>query len=375
MGTSRSYGVNRLARYIIMAVSVAAVLFLLWYFSNIVWYLLISAVLALMGKPVVRLLRQVHIGRFEMPSWLAATLTLILLWAGFLLFFLGIIPLVSAQLYQLRGVNVMEMVDKFSDQIDRLDQLIAQWMPSETQGFSLRDELTKYVSKLLNASFFRQLFSSTITFVTDLSVLLFSVSFITFFFLKDDKLFSDGFTFFFPARHQEKVRRSLINVDKLLRRYFVGLLIQCTVVCVLTAVGLVIFRIPFRSALTIGVLSGILNVIPYVGPLIAYVASELLVIATAVSMPLGYSLDAILFWLSMVFLIIRVLDNVFFQPIIFSSSAKAHPLEVFIVLLIASSLAGMLGMLLAIPVYTVLRVFAKEFFNNIEQVRKLTENL
>lgn len=375
MGASRSYGVNRLARYITIAVSVAAIFFLLWYFSSIVWYLLISAVLALMGKPVVRLLRRVHFGRWAMPCWLAAAFTLMLLWAGFLLFFLGIIPLVSSQLNQLRGVNVLEMVDRFSAQIDRLDLLVAQWMPSMTEDFSLRDELTTYVSKILNVNLVKRLFSSTVSFVTDLSVLLFSVSFITFFFLKDEKLFQDGFTFFFPARHQEKVHRSLINVDRLLRRYFVGLLIQCVLVCILTAVGLVIFRIPFQTALTIGVLSGGLNIIPYVGPLVAYVASELLVVAVAVSVPTGYTVPALLLWSSVVYLVVRVLDNVFFQPIIFSSSAKAHPLEVFIVLLIAGSLAGMLGMLLAIPVYTVLRVFAKEFFNNIEQVRKLTENI
>ena len=72
---------------------------------------------------------------------------------------------------------------------------------------------------------------------------------------------------------------------------------------------------------------------------------------------------------------VQIIDNILFQPLIYSSSVKAHPLEIFLVILAAASLAGILGMILAIPVYTILRVIAKEFFDNMKIVKKLTENL
>jgi predicted PurR-regulated permease PerM len=76
-----------------------------------------------------------------------------------------------------------------------------------------------------------------------------------------------------------------------------------------------------------------------------------------------------------VFISVQVIDNILFQPLIYASSVLAHPLEIFIVLLIAGSVAGILGMFLAIPAYTVIRVIAKEFFNNFKLVKRLTENI
>jgi predicted PurR-regulated permease PerM len=71
----------------------------------------------------------------------------------------------------------------------------------------------------------------------------------------------------------------------------------------------------------------------------------------------------------------QLADNIVLQPVLYSNSVHAHPLEIFLVILIAGNLGGVLGMLFAIPMYNVARVFAKEFFNNIRVVQKLTENM
>jgi hypothetical protein len=73
--------------------------------------------------------------------------------------------------------------------------------------------------------------------------------------------------------------------------------------------------------------------------------------------------------------ITHFIDNVVFQPVIFSSSVKAHPLEIFIVVLASGFAAGIPGMILGIPTYTVLRVFAREFFYNFKAVQKITSGL
>ena len=79
--------------------------------------------------------------------------------------------------------------------------------------------------------------------------------------------------------------------------------------------------------------------------------------------------------IAMTLLTVKGLDDFVLQPTLYSSRVKAHPLEVFLVILLAGSAAGVVGMLLAIPAYTVLRVFAKEFFSQVSLVKKLTENV
>ncbi|MFW5890444.1 MAG: AI-2E family transporter, partial [Marinilabiliaceae bacterium] len=77
----------------------------------------------------------------------------------------------------------------------------------------------------------------------------------------------------------------------------------------------------------------------------------------------------------LVYITAQLIDNMFFQPLIFSNSVKAHPLEIFIVILSAGYMSGILGMFLAIPVYTILRVIAREFFNKYEAVKRLTDRM
>ena len=201
------------------------------------------------------------------------------------------------------------------------------------------------------------------------------MSFITFFFLKEDGLFERGFSFFFPQRRRESVHNAMTSVNRLLIRYFLGILLQSIVIFLLTAFGLWACGLPMQTSFAIGAVSGILNVIPYVGAVIAFVLAVAIVVVLSVSKVLTVGIGTVLLLVGVVFLVVRLIDNVFLQPVIFASSAKAHPLEIFLVLLMAGYLAGVVGMLLAIPAYTVLRVFAKEFFNNLEQVRRLTAKM
>lgn len=366
---------NKLAKYITIAISVGVVAFLLWYFSEIVWYIVISAVLSIVGMPIVQLLTRINIRGKAFPRWLAAMVTLIVIWAAFTLFFWTMIPLVSSQFHELNNVDFMAVMNSFSDQIDKVDALLKEKIPSLAGSFSLRDELGASFGRFVNAASFKSIFASTASFATDLFILLFSVSFITFFFLKEEDLFERGLAFFFPQHRRASVHSAMRSVDNLLMRYFVGILLQSTVVFILTALGLWVCGLPLKTSLVIGIISGVLNVIPYVGAVIAFVIAAGIAVVLGVTNAIAMSIGTLLLLVGIVFLIVRLIDNILLQPIIFASSAKAHPLEVFLVLLMAGYIGGVLGMLLAIPAYTVLRVFAKEFFNNLEQVRRLTQGM
>ena len=136
-----------------------------------------------------------------------------------------------------------------------------------------------------------------------------------------------------------------------------------------------IVGVGFRLSLVIGLMAAVLNIIPYVGPWIGAVLGIFLGVASHLHLDLGTQLLPMIGYMTLVFIITQVTDNTIFQPLIFGTSVYAHPIEIFIVIMMAGSLAGIVGMILAIPTYTVIRVFAKEFFNNFRVVQKLTEKI
>lgn len=366
---------NQLTRYIIIAVIVATVGFLLWYFSSIVAYILISAVLSLMGKPLVEQISRLNIRGWHPPRSIGAAIALLTIWIGFIAFFRIMIPLVVNQFNTLSNFDVTSMVARFKDPIDLLQNFIQQYLPAGASEFSIEQFLTSRISNIFNISLVTNIFSSTANLLIGLIIALFAISFITFFFLKDDTLFFKGIIILFPEKFEEQLNHALSSINSLLRRYFIGIIIESTAILILDTIGLTIIGIEFQTAIVIGLIAGILNVVPYVGPLTGTILGILIGLATQLQTGGSADLLPLLLLMLSVFIVTQLIDNIIFQPLIYGNSVKAHPLEIFIVLLIAGNVAGIMGMLLAIPSYTVIRVFAKEFFNNFRVVQKLTEKI
>ena len=203
---------------------------------------------------------------------------------------------------------------------------------------------------------------------------VFSISFFTFFLLKEQNLFTEAIVLIVPEKHETNVRHAMRSVKRLLSRYFIGIGLQLTGILILVTSGMTIVGLGFKRSLLIGLIAAILNVIPYLGPLIGTTLGILLGLAFNIHMEF-VDLVPLAGYMLVVFLAVQAIDNVFFQPMIFSNSVNAHPLEIFLVILIAGSAAGVGGMILAIPGYTILRVFAKEFLNKFRVVKKLTEKI
>jgi predicted PurR-regulated permease PerM len=151
--------------------------------------------------------------------------------------------------------------------------------------------------------------------------------------------------------------------------------IQCTCIMILVDIGMTIVGIDFQQALVMGLILGILNVIPYVGPWIGLFIALIMGIASHINMDFQTVLVPLILYMILVEAIVHLIDNVVFQPVIFSNSVRAHPLEIFIVVLAAGFAAGVPGMILGIPTYTVLRVFAREFFYNFKPIQRITSGL
>lgn len=363
---------NKLARYIIIAVATAAVLLVVWYFQNIVAYLLISAVLALIGKPLMEALSKLRYRKLHLPRAVSAAITLLSIWLLLALFFYTFVPLIASQLEEFGKVDVAMLASQLDHPLHQINKLGQQL--SSDPNFSVKTMLHQGIEKVVNVSQLSDFFGSLASTIKMLGVAAFAISFITFFFLKEEKLFNQAVIFAFPQRYEEQVKRALSSIHRLLVRYFIGIFSDILCMMLMLTLGLTfIAGFSWHQAMFIGLLAGVLNMIPYVGPLVGYALGTVICLVTAVND--GVPLLPFLLKMLAVFVTAQVVDASMLQPFIYSNSIKAHPLEIFLIILVAGSLGGILGMLIAIPTYTVLRVFAKEFFNNFRLVQKLTENI
>jgi predicted PurR-regulated permease PerM len=361
-------------RNILLVAGGLFVLFLVWYFSTIVTYILISGVLAFIGRPLVRQLVKIKYGKFRIPNSLAAFITMIALMTLVITFFRFIIPLLINELETLSKVDFSAVISSLEEPLAKLSRAFGG-EPATLRNRSFFDVLNENLGNKIDLSRISNLFGFIAGIIGQLFVAFFSVSFITFFFLKEESLFRDGIMMIVPTDMEVKVGHILDSIAYLLRRYFIGLILEIIMVGLLDTIGLNLVGLEINHAIVIGLFCGLFNVIPYLGPFIGAAFGLLVGLALNINADLMNYTFPLLGSMAIVFLVVKIIDDILFQPFIYSSSVKAHPLEIFLVILAAGSMAGVLGMMLAIPGYTILRVIAKEFFVNLKIVKKLTENL
>jgi predicted PurR-regulated permease PerM len=366
---------NNTWRNILIVFGVLLLLACAWYFRNIVVYILVSGVLSIMGRPLVDLLCRIHIRKWYFPRSLSALITLLIIWGIIILFFYIFIPLVTTQLNYFSTIDSEKIVQLVEGPIGKIEQLFRAFNKDISNQISIQDYIGKKVSDVLNINMIQNFLGSIFGIMGNIAVAIFSISFITLFFLKDQRLFFESILMWVPDKYTENVTRALFSIQRLLTRYFIGIIIQSTCILVLITIGMTIVGIDFNQALVMGVILGILNVIPYVGPWIGLFIALIMGVASHINMDFSTVVIPLITYMIIVEAITHLIDNVVFQPVIFSSSVKAHPLEIFIVVLASGFAAGIPGMILGIPTYTVIRVFAREFFYNFKAVQKITSGL
>lgn len=363
---------NTLARYIIGVVIAAIILFLVWYFSRVVSYILISAVLAIIGKPIVDYLSKVKIKGHHVPHTVASLGALVAIW-GFVLAFVALfVPLVFGKLTELSKIDPAMLIDAFREPIMALQSWIQNMFHVSRSDFSITESISHQISNALDISVINEALSSIVTLVGNLAVAMFSITFITFFFLKDENLFLRMVVAIFPDKYENNITHAMKSITVLLIRYFTGLVIESMGLTILIGTTLSILGIGVETAFFMGLIMGVMNVVPYIGPLIG----GSICVAIGILSPIdGATTLEMVLKIGCTLMVVKGIDDFIVQPFFYSQRVNAHPLEIFIVILIAGSVAGILGMLLAIPAYNVIRVFAKEFFNNFSLVQKLTQKL
>ena len=362
-------------KYIFAAFSVIVAVLAIWYFRSIVAYILIAAVFSLIGRPIVDFLHKIKLWKFHLNRSICAGVTLLLFWTVFFGFFRTFVPLILSQAQDLSEIDFTTIRSDLQEPLDKLEMLFFRLNPNGSDSFSLEQFIESKLSSVVNISVISNAIGGTVGVLGSLFIAIFSISFITFFFLKNETLFEEGLMMFVPIKHEEKFENFFRSSKALLTRYFAGILLQVSGITLLVTVGLSIVGLKFQLAAVIGLTAGIMNVIPYIGPLIGASIGLILGLANNLDLDFYHKLLPLLGYMALVFVIVQIIDNVLFQPVIYGKSVKAHPLEIFLIFLIAGSMAGILGMILAIPSYTVLRVFAREFFYQFKVVKIITEKI
>lgn len=368
----RNTATERLAKYIICIGILAMVGFICWYFREVLLYILLAFVMSLLGQPLMGLFEKIRIKGKSAPKWLLAILTIILILGTVLLLFTQFFPFVKGILNDASLLSGIKMPK--DNLIANVNAWVIGVIPGCPQDFDAFSRITAYLSKLLANVDVSSLVGSVASAIASLGIGVFAVSFISFFFIKDEQLFSKIVKALTPDRLEEPVTHAINDVQRLLSRYFVGLVIEMACIAVIDTLGLwFIARIGFGYAVGIGIIAGILNIIPYVGPLIGEAVGVILCLVLKTGAGVGLDVNIWIFALVVlaIMLLAQLVDNFVLQPVIYSSSIQATPLEIFIVMLMAGHIGGALGMLAAIPSYTVVRVIAGRFFWDKKPVRML----
>ena len=426
-------------RYLLAIIPLLIVGWLLYLFSDIVSYVLIGWVISMIGAPVVVFLRK-YLGKN-----LAAGITLsgfililvILMWI--------FIPPISKQARQLAGIDYTQLIQNLEEpigvwekwmedkglismeeepvsQVDDskeerfvhtelvdIDSLLSEKYKEdslvrnenitllikidgtslqdkndskgeEQEQLSLFDQAKNNLYSFFDPSLIPKFFTSVVGTLGNFIVGMMSVFFIAFFFLREQGLFNKMVSGVVPDKHERKVIQAINESSALLIRYFIGVLSQVTIITIFVTLALTVLGV--KNALLIGFFAALMNIIPYIGPIIGAIFAAVITISSNIGMPFypvegmeQATLLPLLIKVFIVFGIMQMMDNFILQPNIFSISVKAHPLEIFLIVLIGANIGGILGMVLAIPAYTVVRVVAKVFLSEFKVVQRLTRGL
>jgi len=359
---------NTISAGILKAIAVIAGVLLLLYFlvkiQAVLTYVAIASVISLIGLPVVRFLRT----KLKLRNTLAVILTMFVM-IGLLFGLVRMfIPLIVEQGHNLSLLNI----DELQRNIEDLYRQISEYFAINNFNFEKSLKESNLLSKL-NFSVIPEFLNSLISGFGSFSIGLFSVLFIAFFFLKDNRLLEEIIMVLVPDGKEARSKKSLHIIKDLLSRYFVGLIFQILILFIIYTVVLLIFGI--KNAVVIAFLCALLNLIPYIGPLIG----AFLMVVLTMSSNLGASFSEVILpkttYVMIGFMIGQLVDNFFSQPFIFSKSVKSHPLEIFLVIIIGGLLFGVIGMITAVPSYTALKVIMKEFLSENKIVKELTKNI
>jgi len=353
---------NGILRALGTIVAIALILFFLYKIQSVLIYISVAIVLTLIASPFLKFFQE----KLKLPKTISVILVMVLFISIIVGIFAMFIPVIIHQGHQLSLLNT----DGFISNIRQVLKHVEDYLTSKgihvlknSEELDLGESL-KTLPGALN---------SVLGFIGSFSMGLVSVFFIAFFLMKDELILKNAFKALVPNDKEERILRSINEIKVLLSRYFIGLIIQIFILFVLYSIVLIIFDVD--NAMVIAFLCALLNLIPYLGPLIGGILLVTLTMTSNIDQDFSTYILPTTIYVLIGYIIAQWIDNFLSQPIIFSKSVKSHPLEIFLVIIIGGLLFGITGMVLAVPIYTAIKVILKEFLTENKIVKNLTKGM
>lgn len=337
-----------------------------WYFSNITLYLIISLIIAALLRPLTNRLNDFHLLGQHVPRWMAILISYAAI--VFLIILLGLLyfPLINNQILILSELDLEGIYLQIEEPVSRMERLLLRYQLLENKPGTLFEEIKIAVIKLIKSFDFGGFISGLVDLTTSILIGTMAIAFITFFLLLENGLLRRNLFNLIPNPYFELSVATFTKVEKLLSNYLFGLLLQMLAIFSLASLGLSLADVEY--ALTIALFAAVANLIPYAGPILGAVFGIIVGVSTG-TFGTDSEYTYLLFKILSVFAFVQLTDNVVLQPMIFSKSVKAHPLEIFVIIFAGAKIAGIPGMIFAIPVYTIVRVSVTEFYKGYKSYR------
>lgn len=360
-------------KYGLIAGFLILMIWMLYYIQTVVIYLLMSGVIAMIGRPIVWRLQRIKIGTKQpISNSMAAGIVLI----GFLFLIISFIGLIIPVVVE--EANTIANISKDASNHDNDGPIIELGKSLQNIGMIPDDEHPRayLIGKLKSAINFEsisQSFSGLLGSVGTIFMGLFSVLFISFYFLQDSKIIISAIFRFTPKNDREKTAQMLRKMREALSSYFAGLLLEMLIVGVLIWLGMSLLGV--KHAVVIGFFAGVINIIPYLGPWIGGSFAVSIGFISHLENGIDAEMGSLIAMQLVVVAVVQLIDNFILQPRIYSRSVSAHPLEIFIVILIGGTLGGIIGMIIAVPSYTFIRIVAYYFFADFSFSKFITSSM
>ena len=346
---------------------------IVYYLGDIVTYIVGAWVLALIGTPIKKLILRIPgFHRIKFSNTLASILTLALFIGVIAIMLVLFIPVLAEQFMVLTRINYDQVALTLQEPLSKVEIYLKK-MGVLQDSVSLLQEISIQTQQLLIPAEVSVFFSNIVNTIAGIAIAIGSILFIAFFFIKDQGLFDSGIRTVVPDKYESAMSKAINDIARLLSRYFGGLIIQSCSIWLIISTTLTIMG--FHNAWLIGFFAGMVNVVPYLGPWIGAGFGALVTITANVDLDFATQIFPMLIQMAVVFGATQMIDNFLISPYVFSNRVIAHPLEIFIVVILGAKIGGLVGMIIAIPLYTVLRVLAAVFLIEFKIVQKITAGI
>lgn len=347
----KSFNIEKFIRLITGLALVLLILVTLYRFFILVLYALIALVISYILDPVVSRMQSVGMNRTLAISLVLSTLILLLVW-----FSSTILPAIANQVIMLGQQLNLDAVMAVTTEIE---EQILERAPFLPEGF-LRDNVPGAVAVLFQTDDVSQTINNILGIFANIFWAFIVVPFATFFILKDGVRLRRNVLQLVPNRYFESVLTGIEKVEKRLVTYFKSVGLQSIIIA--TTATITLSFAGLNNALSVGIAVGVSNIIPYFGPVIGYILSIIVsVLETGDFSMVIYVFSAIL--------ITQIIDVTVVQPTLFSRSANLHPLVILFVVMIGAELAGIFGMLVAVPITATIVITAKQITWSLENYK------